>query len=102
MVHLTAVSTSIAAAQPARVFVDTVFLSPARSARRDNLDPRFTARFWSETFSILGTQLKMSTADRPETDGQTERVNRVLGDTMRSYAHALDSGVIVCHPLRWL
>uniref|UniRef100_H3H354 Reverse transcriptase domain-containing protein n=1 Tax=Phytophthora ramorum TaxID=164328 RepID=H3H354_PHYRM len=36
----------------------------------------------------MGTQLPMSTADHPQTDGQTERVNRVLVDTMKSYAHS--------------
>ncbi|KAG4059158.1 hypothetical protein PC123_g5893 [Phytophthora cactorum] len=51
-------------------------------------DPRFTARFWQEVFTILGTQLPMSTADHPLTDGQTERVNRVLGDLLKSYAHS--------------
>uniref|UniRef100_H3GEC2 Integrase catalytic domain-containing protein n=1 Tax=Phytophthora ramorum TaxID=164328 RepID=H3GEC2_PHYRM len=51
-------------------------------------DPRFTAQFWQEVFTLLGTQLSMSTADHPQTDGQTERVNRVLVDTMKSYAHS--------------
>ncbi|KAG3231857.1 hypothetical protein PI124_g23048 [Phytophthora idaei] len=51
-------------------------------------DPRFTARFWQEVFTLLGTQLSMSTADHPQTDGQTECVNRVLGDLLKSYAHA--------------
>uniref|UniRef100_H3G7W9 Integrase catalytic domain-containing protein n=1 Tax=Phytophthora ramorum TaxID=164328 RepID=H3G7W9_PHYRM len=50
--------------------------------------PRFTARFWQEVFTLLGTQLSMSPADHPQTDGQTERVNRVLVDTMKSYAHS--------------
>ncbi|GMF46262.1 unnamed protein product [Phytophthora fragariaefolia] len=37
---------------------------------------------------LLGTQLSMSTADHPQTDGQTERVNRVLLDALKSYAHS--------------
>ncbi|GMF60237.1 unnamed protein product [Phytophthora fragariaefolia] len=51
-------------------------------------DPRFTARFWQEVFTLLGAQLSMSTADHPQTDGQTERVNRVLVDALKSYAHS--------------
>ncbi|KAG2787570.1 hypothetical protein Pcac1_g3308 [Phytophthora cactorum] len=51
-------------------------------------DPRFTARFWQEVFALLRTQLSMSTADHPQTDGQTERVNRVLGDLLKSYTHS--------------
>ncbi|GMF38014.1 unnamed protein product [Phytophthora fragariaefolia] len=51
-------------------------------------DPRFTARFWQEVFTLLGTQLSMSTADHPQTDGQTERVNQVLVDVLKSYAHS--------------
>ncbi|GMF64225.1 unnamed protein product [Phytophthora fragariaefolia] len=51
-------------------------------------DPRFTARSWQNVFTRLGTQLSMSTADHPQTVGQTERVNRVLVDALKSYAHS--------------
>ena len=50
-------------------------------------DPRFTAAFFKEVFSILGSQLKMSTANHPQTDGMTERMNRVVEDTLRTYVN---------------
>ena len=49
--------------------------------------PRFTAAFFKELFSILGSQLKMSTANHPQTDGMTERMNRVVEDTLRTYVN---------------
>ncbi|KAG2886555.1 hypothetical protein PC117_g25356 [Phytophthora cactorum] len=54
-------------------------------ANRIGVEPRF----WQEVFTLLGTQLSISTADHPQTDGQTERVNLVLGDLLKSYAHSL-------------
>ena len=47
-------------------------------------DPRFTGKFWTSIFNVHGTRLDMSTADHPQTDGQTERVSRVIGDVLRS------------------
>ncbi|MCO5580906.1 hypothetical protein L7F22_034779 [Adiantum nelumboides] len=38
-------------------------------------------------FQSLGTQLNLSTAYHPETDGQTERVNRVIEDMLRAYCN---------------
>ena len=48
-------------------------------------DPKFTSRFWTSMQSALGTQLNLSSAYHPETDGQTERVNQVMEDMLRMY-----------------
>ncbi|GMF21095.1 unnamed protein product [Phytophthora fragariaefolia] len=54
-------------------------------------DPRFTSALWTRLFALPGTRLLMSTTAHPETDGQTERVNRVLEDVLRSYATSFTS-----------
>ena len=41
-------------------------------------DPKCTSRFWRALWKKLGLELKICTAFRPQTDGQTERVNLVL------------------------
>ena len=48
-------------------------------------DRKFNSNFWREVFKKLDTTLSMSTMDHPESDGQTERVNQILEDMLRSY-----------------
>ena len=92
MTHLVPVHATITAAETAVHFIDTVF---RHHGLPDNIvsdrDPRFTSAFWTSLFELLGTKLQMSTAAHPETDGQTERVNRVLEDVLRSYATSFTS-----------
>ncbi|KAK1408323.1 hypothetical protein QVD17_39992 [Tagetes erecta] len=47
-------------------------------------DGRFTSRLWRTFQLALGTQLKLSTAFHPQTDGQTERTIQTLEDMLRS------------------
>ena len=47
-------------------------------------DPLFTSGFWKSLQEALGLELHLSTAYHPQTDGQTERVNRVLEDLLRA------------------
>jgi hypothetical protein len=42
----------------------------------------FVARFWEQLQESLGTQVIRSSAYHPQTDGQTERVNRILEDML--------------------
>jgi ribonucleotide monophosphatase NagD (HAD superfamily) len=51
-------------------------------------DARFTGRFWTALFNMMGTQLKFSTANHPQTDGQTERINALLEEYLRHYVTA--------------
>ncbi|GJV75851.1 hypothetical protein Tco_1507435 [Tanacetum coccineum] len=44
----------------------------------------FTSRFWQSLQSALGTQLDMSTAYQPETDGQSKRTIQTLEDILRA------------------
>jgi len=47
-------------------------------------DPRFTSRFWQSLQAALGTQLRMSSAYQPQTDGQSERTIQSLEDLLRA------------------
>ncbi|GKD69688.1 putative reverse transcriptase domain-containing protein [Tanacetum coccineum] len=47
-------------------------------------DSRFTSRFWQSMQRALGTQLDMSTAYHPQTDGQSERTIQTLEDMLRA------------------
>jgi hypothetical protein len=40
-------------------------------------------------FAHLGTNLKMSTAYHPETDGQSERANLTIEEMLRHHVHPL-------------
>lgn len=54
-------------------------------------DARFTSQLWLDLQAQIGTNHKLSTAFHPQTDGQTERVNRVLEEYLRSFVNSTQS-----------
>ena len=47
-------------------------------------DARFTVQFWKSLQKAMGTQLLMSIAFHPQTDGQSERTIQILEDMLRA------------------
>ena len=48
---------------------------------------QFTSDFWKELCRILKIERRLSTADHPETDGSTERMNAVVEAILRAYVN---------------
>ena len=48
-------------------------------------DPVFALRLWRGVCKLMGMQHSMSSAYHARSDGQTERVNRVLEQMLQAY-----------------
>ena len=85
MVHLIPVHTTMTANQLSWVYLrEIVRLHGLPSSIVSDRDSKFTSQWWRELHRILGAKLLMSTSFHPQTDGQTERANRNVGQIFRS------------------
>ena len=86
LVHIVPTTDTATAADVAQLFLDAVFKNHGlpRNIVSDR-DVKFTSSFWTAFCEQVGIKLKMSSAYHPETDGQTERTNRIIVDMMRHY-----------------
>ena len=87
MAHFIPTNTTADAKTLARLFFDNISKLHGfpRSIVSDR-DSRFLSIFWQELWTLAQTKLRFSTANHPQTDGQTERTNRTLEQYLRMFA----------------
>lgn len=78
-------------------FKEIVRLHDVPASLVSDRDPVFTSAFWKALFAAMGSDLHMSSAFHPQSDGQSEAVNKVIamylrcmvGDRPRTWVHWL-------------
>jgi transposase InsO family protein len=70
----------------ARIFVDRIIRQyGAPDSIVSDRGPQFISAFWAEVNRILRVEIKLSTANHPETDGQTEIMNKYIYQRLRPF-----------------
>lgn len=87
-VHLGMLQSTYTAFIVAHLFLDIVVKNHGMPhSLVSDRDPLFLSKFWQELFKLSGTKLRMSSAYHPQSDGQTEVLNRVIEQYLRSFVH---------------
>ncbi|WP_222185195.1 transposase family protein, partial [Geminicoccus harenae] len=83
--HFILMRTTDSISRLAQLYINSIIcLHGAPLSIVSDRDPRFTARFWESLQEAMGTDILMSTAFHPQTDGQSERTIQILEDMLRA------------------
>jgi hypothetical protein len=86
MTHFIPCAISCTAQQACDLFIQNVIrLHGCPSSIVVDRDPRWRSSFWQSWCQLVTIHVGMSTAFHPQTDGQTERMNRTLEEVLRHY-----------------
>ena len=84
MVHLIPCKKTTTAGEAARLYWQHVVrLHGVPRAIHTDRGAQFVGRWWREIWTLLGTKLRYGTAYHPQSQGQVERMNAVVSQTLR-------------------
>ena len=84
MVHLVPTKQTYRATDIAELMFDAIYkLHSLPGQIVSDRDSLFTSKFWKRLHRLLDTELRMSSAFHPQTDGATERANRTTTQMIR-------------------
>ena len=89
MTYFIPTTTNLTAEGAAQLFFENIV---CRHGLPENIvsdrDPKFVSVFWETLWGLMGTKLNRSSAYHPQSDGQTEIMNRFLNDFLRNFCSA--------------
>ena len=91
MVHLVPCRKNITVVATAKLlWLNVVKLHGIPRAIYSDRGPQFTANNWRELWRLIGAKLNCSSAYQPQTQGVVERMNAVVGQTLRCLLHNMN------------